>query len=162
MSQPTSQKSAPLLEKAHRTFDLVRKFAPSIKEIEISLTSSTGEYLRFGNNELGQSQFTKSHILSIRLASGKRQARTTTSRLQESFIKKAVEKAAEQVKTAPEDPDYLPMLGRQKYQTVNRYHTRTVDETAETKASHVGYAIDWRRRTSCWLLGFLEQASTKS
>jgi predicted Zn-dependent protease len=155
MTQTTSQKAVPLLERAHRTFDLVRKFATGIKDIEISLSSTTGEYLRFGNNELGQSQFTKSHVLSVRLASGKRQARTTTSRLQESFIKKAVEKAVEQVKTAPEDPDYLPMLGRQKYQTVNRYHTRTVEESAEAKAGHVGYAIDLAKKNKLLASGVL-------
>src|SRR2546428_13998687 len=48
-----------------------------------------GRVPSFGNNELGQSQFTKSRTLSIRLASGKKQARTTTGRLDESFIQKA-------------------------------------------------------------------------
>ena len=155
MTQPASQKQVSLTDRAHRTFDMVRKFATGGREIEISLTSTTGEYLRFGNNELGQSQFTKGHTLSVRLASGKRQARTTTSRLEESFIKNAVEKAAEQVKTAPEDPDYLPMLGHQKYQTVNRYHTRTVEESAEAKAGHVGRAIDLARKNNLLASGVL-------
>jgi len=128
MSQ-SLQKQIPLTERGHRVFDMVRKFARGAEEIEISLISTTGEYLRFGNNELGQSQSTKNRTLSVRLSSGKKQARTTTGRLEESFIQKAVEKAVSQLKTAPEDPDYLPMLGQQSYQTVSRYHTRTVEES---------------------------------
>ncbi len=155
MSQSSTQKQTSLAQRGHRVFDMVRKFAEGAQEIEATLTSTTGEFLRFGNNELGQSQFTKSRTLSVRLASGKKQARTTTGRLDESFIQKAVEKAVDQLKTAPEDPDYLPMLGRQKYLTVNRYHERTVEESAETKAGHVGHAIDLARKNKLLASGIL-------
>src|SRR5437879_12383532 len=125
MSQSSTQKQTSLAQRGHRVFDMVRKFAEGAQEIEATLTSTTGEFLRFGNNELGQSQFTKGRTLSVRLASGKKQARTTTGRLEESFIQKAVEKAVAQLKTAPEDPDYIPMLKRQKYDTINRYYERS-------------------------------------
>ena len=155
MSQSSLQKQEPLQQKGHHVFDQVRKFARGVHEIEISLISSRGEFLRFGNNELGQSQYTKSRTLSVRVASGKRQARTTTGRLEESFIQKAVEKAVTQLKTTPDDPDYLPMLDRQKYQSVNRYHTRTVEESAETKAGYVGYAIDLASKNGLLASGVL-------
>src|SRR5947199_4734009 len=100
MSQ-SLQKQIPLTERGHRVFDMVRKFARGAEEIEISLISTAGEYLRFGNNELGQSQSTKNRTLSVRRSSGKKQARTTTGRLEESLIQKAVEKAISQLKTAP-------------------------------------------------------------
>ncbi len=154
MSQ-SLQKQIPLTERGHRVFDMVRKFARGAQEIEISLISTTGEYLRFGNNELGQSQSTKNRTLSVRLSSGKKQARTTTGRLEESFIQKAVEKAVSQLKTSPEDPDYLPMLGQQSYQTVSRYHTRTVEESAETKAGYVGRAIELARDNKLLASGVL-------
>src|SRR5437667_2834734 len=90
-----------------------------------------------------------------RLATEKNETRTTTWRLDESLIQKAVEKAVDQLKTAPEDPDYLPMLGRQKYPTVTRYHERTVEESAETKAGHVGHAIDLARKNKLLASGIL-------
>jgi predicted Zn-dependent protease len=155
MSQARLQKTASLQEHGHHIFDIVRKFAKGAQEIEVSLISATGEYLRFGNNELGQSQFTKSRTLSVRVASGKKQARTSTSRLDESFIQKTVEKAVAELRTAPEDPDYLPMLGHQKYQTVNRYHSKTMEESAETKAGYVGKAIDMARTNKLLASGVL-------
>lgn len=151
----TVEKHAPIVERGHQIFDTVRKFAKGADEIEVSLISTTGEFLRFGNNELGQSQFVKSRSLSVRVASGKKQARTSTSRLDQSFIQKSVEKAVAELKGAPEDPDYLPMLGKQKYQTVNRYHSRTVEESAETKAGYVGKAIDLARTNKLLASGVL-------
>ncbi len=155
MSQGSLQQQTTLREKAHQAFDMVRGFARQADEVEITLTSSTGEHLRFGNNELGQSQYTTSKTLSVRLATGKRQARTTTGRMDKSFIEKAVEKALSQAKTAPEDPDYLSMLGPQKYPTVDRYHKRTVEESAEVKAGHVGHAIDSAKKNGLLASGVL-------
>lgn len=149
------QKQASLTERGHRIFDLVRKFAKGAQEVEISLVSTTGEYLRFGNNELGQSQFARTRSLSVRVASGRTQARTTTSRLDEGSVQKTVEKAVSQLKASPEDPDYLPMLGKQKYQTVNRYHPRTVEESAETKAGYVGKAIELAKTNKLLASGVL-------
>ncbi len=155
MSQGSLQQQMPLREKAHQIFDMVRGFARQAEEVEITLTSSTGENLRFGNNELGQSQYSTRRTLSVRLASGNRQARTTTGRLDKGFIEKAVEKALHQAKTTPEDPDYLPMLGAQKYPTVNRYYQRTVEESAELKAGHVGHAIELARKNRLLASGVL-------
>src|SRR5207245_10783713 len=114
MSQ-SLQKQIPLTERGHRVFDMVRKFARGAQEIEISLISTTGEFLRFGNNELGQSQFTKGRTLSVRLASGKKQERTTTGRIEDSFIKKDVEKAVSQLKNVPEDPEYHMKMVRMTF-----------------------------------------------
>ena len=47
------------------------------------------------------------------------------------------------------------MLGRQKYHTINRYHERTVEESAETKAGHVGHAIDLARKNKLLASGIL-------
>jgi predicted Zn-dependent protease len=47
------------------------------------------------------------------------------------------------------------MLGRQKYHTINRFHERTVEESAETKAGHVGHAIDLARKNKLLASGIL-------
>ncbi len=134
---------------------MVKRFAGPGQEIEMMLESALDENLRFGNNELGQSQFSTSHTLSVRVASNKKQARTTTGRLDKSFVEKTVEKAIAQSKVAPEDPDYLPMLGPQKYREVNRYHERTIQAPAEEKAGYVGSAIDLAKKNHLLASGVL-------
>jgi len=144
-----------LREKAHQIFDMVKGFAREAEEVETSLIWNIGEYLRFGNNELGQSQWTQSKNLSIRVAKGKRQARATTGRFEKSLIEKTVQKALVEIRTTPEDPDYLPMLGPQKYSGVNRYFPRTLETSSEEKAGHVGHAIGLARKNGLLASGVL-------
>src|SRR5215472_627507 len=118
MTQHMVQQTGSMREKAHQIFRLVKGFAKEANEIEITLTHNIGEYLRFGNNELGQSQYSKSRNLSVRVAIGKKHARATTGRMEDTQIEKTVQKALAQAKGSPEDPDYLPMLGTQKYHPV--------------------------------------------
>jgi len=155
MSQNLVQQTSSLREKAHEIFGMVKDFAREASEVEITLVTNIGEYLRFGNNELGQSQYTKSRNLSVRVASGKKQARSTTGRLEKSQVERTVQKALAQVRSGLDDPDYLPMLGPQKYHTIDRYHERTVETPAEQKAAGVGYAINLARKNGLLASGVL-------
>ena len=149
------QQENKLREKTHQIFDMVKNFAREADDVEITLSTNTGEYLRFGNNELGQPQSTKSRKLSVRVTSAKRQARATTGRLERSLVEKTVLKALSQARAAPEDPDYLPMLEPQQYRTVERYHARTLEAPAELKANHVGFAIDLAKKNDLLASGVL-------
>src|SRR2546422_395987 len=131
MSQSSTQKQTSLAQQGHRVFDLVRKFAKGAQEIEATLTSTTGEFLRFGNNELGQSQFTKSRTLSVRLASGKKQARTTTGRLDESFIQKAVENFS---LTVAADNQNQTAFDMSTFADISELDPKQVSETALERA----------------------------
>jgi predicted Zn-dependent protease len=142
-------------DRAHQIFGKVKGFAKEANEFEMVLFTNTGEYLRFGNNELGQSQYTTSNTLSVRTAVGKKHARSTTGRLEDSQIEQAVHKALSQAKSGEEDPDYLPMLGPQKYQSVERWHERTVQAPAEEKAAGIGYAIDLAKKNGLLASGVL-------
>lgn len=149
------QRDGQLREDAHQIFDMVRKFGQGADALEITLSTNIGEYLRFGNNELGQSQYYRSKDLSVRIAAGKRQARATTGRLEDSLVEKTVKKALAQARVSPEDPDYLPMLGEQKYPTVERYHERTLEAPADVKAGHIAYAIDLAKKNGLLASGVL-------
>src|SRR2546422_1370678 len=155
MAQKMMQPDSLLKERAHELFRTVKDAAREADGIEITLTTGQSENLRFGNNELGQSQFGKSRNLSIRLTLDKRQARATTGRLEKSLVEKTVEKALSQARTSPQDPDHLPMLEAQRYHGLDRYHERTLTEPAEQKAAHIGFAIDLARKNGLLASGVL-------
>src|SRR5437899_12220465 len=83
-----------LREEAHQIFDWVKSFAEGA-EIEIGLGTNINEGLRFGNNELSQSQYSRRRALSVRVVTNKRQARATTGLLEKSKEEKTVRKAFE-------------------------------------------------------------------
>jgi len=155
MTQSTLVEQETMRQRAHQIFDMVKGFARGADEVEITLATNIGEYLRFGHNELGQSQHSKSRDLSVRVTTDRRQGRASTGRLEKSLIEKTVQKALAQAKAAPEDPDYLPMLGPQQYRSVERYHEATVDAPADVKAGHVIFAIDLAKKNSLLASGVL-------
>src|SRR5947199_4803322 len=141
MSQKMEHPPVPLRERAHQIFTTAKSVAGKA-EAEIILVSRVDEYLRFGNNELAQSQYSTSRNLSVRIASEKKQGRVTTGTLDKASIERTVEKALKQARDSPEDPDYLPMPGSPKYRSVNRYSEKTVETPAELKAGYIGAALD--------------------
>ncbi|HZD12224.1 MAG TPA: TldD/PmbA family protein [Candidatus Binatus sp.] len=144
-----------LREQAHQIFDWVKGFAKGA-EVEVGLGTNVNEGLRFGNNELSQSQYSRGKALSVRVVVDKRQARSTTRRLERTEVEKTVQKALAQAKAGPEDPDLLPMLGPQKYPSVDRYFNRTADAPAEEKAAWIGHAIDLAKKNGLLASGILE------
>src|SRR5206468_5898502 len=108
MSQKMEHQPIPLRERAHQIFTTAKSVAGKA-EAEIILVSRIDEYLRFGNNELAQSQYSTSRNMSVRVASDKKQGRVTTGTLDRASIERTVEKALRQARDSPEDPDYLPM-----------------------------------------------------
>ncbi len=145
----------------HELFRVVKGFAGQADEVEVFLQTQMSEYLRFGNNELGQSQHSTSRDLSIRVSTDKKQGRATTGRLESESIKRAVESALNQARSSPVDPDYLPMLGPQQYPRVDRYHEKTSEAPAEVKAGYVGMAIDKARSNGLLASGVLGTKTTQ-
>src|SRR5437667_12362168 len=89
MSQKMEHQPIPLRERAHEIFATAKSVAGKA-EAEIILVSRIDEYLRFGNNELAQSQYSTSRKLSVRIASEKKQGRDTTRTLEKAYIQRTV------------------------------------------------------------------------
>src|SRR5207249_7425231 len=70
MSQKMEHQPIPLREGAHEIFATAKSVAGKA-EAEIILVSRIDEYLRFGNNELAQSQYSTSRNLPVKIASDK-------------------------------------------------------------------------------------------
>src|SRR2546428_12526616 len=102
-----------LREEAHQIFDWVKSFAKGA-EVEIGLGTNVNEGLRFGNNELSQSQYSRRRALSVRVVTNKRQARATTGLLEKSEVEKTVWKALEYARGGLEDGDRLRSPGLSK------------------------------------------------
>src|SRR5437660_10823921 len=130
MSQKMEHQPVPLRERAHQIFTTAKSVAGKA-EAEIILVSRIDEYLRFGHNELAQSQYSTSRNLTVRVASEKKQGRVTTGPLAKATIEKSVEKTISQARNSTQDQDYLPMPGPQHDSTGDRPSAKTVEAPAE-------------------------------
>jgi predicted Zn-dependent protease len=81
--------------------------------------------------------------VSIRITSvfGKRVASVDTNRLDDESLQRAVRDAEALARIAPEDPEYQPELGEQKYTPVDGYYSSTGDLTTEARARAASLGI---------------------
>src|SRR6266567_3939756 len=111
-------------------------------ETEVHVDEVADALTRFANNGIHQNVFEHVVTVSIRTASGGRTARATTNRLDEDSLRATIEASLSLAHSQPRDPRLLPMPGKQRYRTVNRFTKATAALTPEARARAVRRACD--------------------
>src|SRR6266705_1788256 len=96
----------------------------------------------FADNAIHQNVAEHGLTVSIRTVVDGRTARATTNRMDEDSLRAAIEASLSLAHSQPKDPRLLPMPGRQRYGSVNRFIKRTAVLSAEDRAHAVRRACD--------------------
>ena len=112
------------------------------EETEVHVDEVADALTRFANNGIHQNVAEHGLTVSVRTVVDGRTARVTTNRLNEDALRAAIEASLSLAHSQPKDPRLLPMPGRQRYRTVNRFIQRTAALTAEDRARAVRRACD--------------------
>jgi predicted Zn-dependent protease len=130
---------------------LTREQAKTLADRVLAL--STAEQTRVlivgawsGNTRFADARITTSGgvtdtTLTVTVAIGKRQASSSTNVLDEPSLKRTVDLAMRLARLSPEDPELMPELGPQAYQTVSAFVESTADLDPEARASAVRRTI---------------------
>jgi len=96
--------------------------------------------------------------VSVRVISvfGKRVASTVTNRLDDASLERTVRDCEALAKLSPEDPEYMPELGEQKYSEVNAYYASTGDLTTEARARSASFALKAADAAKVMASGFID------
>jgi predicted Zn-dependent protease len=89
-------------------FERIRTLS-TLGELEVSFSGGSSSLTRFANNVIHQNMTEESTSVSIRVAIDGRTARSTTNRLDEESLKRALTAAESLAKVQEPDPDLLPM-----------------------------------------------------
>jgi PmbA protein len=106
-----------------------------IEEVDDSLT-------RFANNGIHQNVAEHGFTVSVRTVIDGRTARSTTNRLDEDSLRAAAQSSLTLAQSQPKDPRLLPLLGKQRYRSVQRFCMHTAAITPEDRARAVRRACD--------------------
>jgi PmbA protein len=129
----TSQLSTKDLE---RIAERVLKLSDA-DETEVDVSAGTDALTRFANNTIHQNVAEQTLSISVRAVLDGRTARATTNKTDDESLRRVVASAISLARNEPENPDLLPMLGKQKYQKVSRYFSATANTTPEDRAKAV-------------------------
>ena len=122
----------------------------------VTVNSGWRGFTRTATNRIttaGGSTNTTVRVMSV---FGRRVASVTTNNLGRSGLEQAVGDSEAMAKISPEDPEYLPELGRQEYDDVDGYYSSTGDLTPGIRAESMALALEAAKESETVAAGFMD------
>jgi PmbA protein len=111
-------------------------------ETEVQVDETIDALTRFANNAIHQNVAEHGITISIRTVVDGRTARATTNRLDEDSLFAAIKSSLQLAHSQPKILGLLPMPGKQRYRSVNRFVNETAATTPEDRARAVKRSCD--------------------
>jgi len=131
------------------------------KSDEMSVTLSGGKTgnIRYARSTVNTSGESEELTLSVTSVYGKRSGSTTINELDDDSLEKAVRRAEEIAELAPENPEYMPMLGPQQYAESRTFSESTHSIDPEFRAKAAADSINPTSEKNLSSAGYLEDFS---
>ena len=125
-------------------------------ECEATLAGGHAGNLRFARNAVSTSGAKDDLNLIVECAYGKKSGTATINEFDDASLEKVVRRAEELAKLAPENPEYVPFLGPQKYDDPKGYFDSTARIDPEFRAKAAAASIDVCKSQKLVAAGFFE------
>lgn len=120
----------------------VRKGAAGA-EATVWLTSGRSANTRFARNEITSTGDVEETAITVELAFGKRHASASTNQTDADTLSDLVARLKRMTEAAPEDPEYMPVLGPQRYaKSPKAFDDRTAKLVADVRAEAARAALE--------------------
>lgn len=154
-------------EEAKQIIDKVLSYAKA-DETEVTIYGGRTGNIRYARNSVSTSGETNEIGLSVTSVYGKKSGSSTINELDDESLKKAVARAEEIAQLAPENPEYMPMLGPQEYVESKTFVSSTdqinPDKRAQIAADSIGPSSEKNLTAAGYLedfSGFVAQGNSK-
>src|SRR5436190_4256190 len=107
----------------------------------INIDSGIHGFTRCAINRVTTAGTTEDTTVRLTSVFGKRVASTSTNRLDDTSLERAVRDCEALARISPENPEYMPDLGPQKYSDINGYYGSTGELTTEARARAASLGI---------------------
>jgi predicted Zn-dependent protease len=111
-------------------------------QTRVTVVSTWRGNTRFADASISTSGGVTDTSVTVTATIGRRRASASTNVLDDASLGRTVDLAARLARLAPEDPELMPELSAQTYQSVNSYVEATADLDPETRATAVKRAVD--------------------
>jgi len=129
-------------------------------ECEASLSGNEGGNIRYARNAVSTAGDISTLSLSVSSTFGKKTGTATINEFDDASLEKVVRRAEELAQLAPENPEYMPLLGPQQYQESIGYIASTAASTPDSRAEAVGKSIQVTKDANLEGAGFLENTTS--
>jgi predicted Zn-dependent protease len=136
-------------DQAADIFERVSKHS-SADSVEVHIAGGRSALTRFANNTIHQNVAEENLVVSVRSTLGQRTARSTTNRLDDESLGRAVKASEDIARVTEADPDLLPVAAPEEAGTPPPAPSRHFEQTAaiepEQRAAAVGQMVEVARK----------------
>ena len=129
-------------------------------ECECNLTGSNRGNIRYARNTVSTSGQVSDVTLAVQSSYGKRTGAATINEFDDASLERVVRRSEELARLAPENPEWMPLVGPQEYKDTPTYVKATADVTPEQRASAADSSITPSKKQDLVAAGFLEDNET--
>lgn len=145
-------------EEAKKIIDKVLSYAKA-DETAVTLSGGRTGNIRYARNSVSTSGESNNLSLAVTSVFGKRSGTATINEFDDASLEKTVRRAEEIAQLAPENPEYMPMLGPQTYLTTNPYSENTAKIDPDYRAKAAFDSLDPCRKKNLTAAGYLEDST---
>ena len=124
-------------------------------ECTVNLNGSRTGNIRFARNSVSTAGLVEDTQLVVSVAFGKKQGVASINELDDKSLEKVVRRAEELARLAPENPEFMPAVGKQAYKASPTFKPKTADIDADFRAQAAAYAVEACRKKGLMAAGFL-------
>jgi predicted Zn-dependent protease len=123
-------------EEAKKIIDKVLAYSKA-DEMSVNLNGGRTGNIRYARNTVSTSGESENQSLAVTAVYGKKSGTATINECEDASLEKTVRRAEEIARLAPENSEYMPMLGPQTYLNTNTFseNTAKIDPNLRAKAA---------------------------
>ena len=140
-------------EQTKRICDRVMSFSKA-DECIVTVSGSRVGNIRFARNAVSTAGLSDDTTIQVQVAFGKRQGTATINEFDDKSLEKVVRRAEDLARLAPENPEFMPAVGKQEFKATNTFVKRTADIDPEFRAQAAAYSIEESRKNKLVAAGF--------
>ena len=114
--------------------------------IDVQVGGGYNANVRFADNQMSTAGGVTDFNVVVQSWFGPKHALVTTNEITDDALRLAVEKSEKLARLAPDDPEAMPMLGPQQYQSIEAYFTSVANMTADERAQVALTALEPARQ----------------
>ena len=146
-------------EEAQKLLQKVLSYSKA-DECEASLNGSEGGNIRYARNAVSTAGDVSQLTLSVSSSYGKKSGTATIDEFDDASLQKVVKRSEELAQLAPENPEYMPLLGPQTYAEAITYVPASAAITPDTRAEAVAKSIRVSKDANLEAAGYLENTTS--
>jgi predicted Zn-dependent protease len=128
-------------------------------ECEVSLSGSDGGNIRYALNAVSTAGDISTVGLGVTSVYGKKAGTATIDEFDDAALERVVRRSEELAQLAPENPEYMPMLGPGEFKESITYNANTAAMTPESRAEMVAKSLNVSKEAKLNAAGFLENST---